>query len=117
MSNLSLQPRIIRVGHAPAYCGMSDRVFNSDIRPFLTEIPVGVQGKAFDRFELDKVLDDYVARYGRAPEMKWEYNQCKKEEPQASGKSKAFGISTKPSTVKDFAKAAARAKNKKPKRC
>lgn len=118
MSNLSLQPRIIRVGQAAAYCGMSDRVFVAEIRPFLTEIPIGVQGKGFDRFEIDKVLDDYVARYGRAPKLSKEQNQCKnkKEEPPASGRLTARGISTRPSTVEDFARAAARAKSMRQKR-
>ena len=80
MNSLSLQPRIIRVGQAPAYCGMSDRIFAAEIRPFLTEIPIGVQGKAFDRFELDQVLDNYLARYGRAPKELKEHNQCKNVE-------------------------------------
>lgn len=117
MASISLQPRLIRVGQAPAYCGMSDRVFESDIRPFLTEIPVGVQGKAFDRHELDKVLDGYVAKYGRAPEIEWENKNCKSVGLQGSGKSMVSGISTRQSTVNDFAKAAKQAKRKKPKNC
>jgi hypothetical protein len=115
VNDLILQPRIIRVGRAPAYCGMSDRVFSAEIRPFLTEIPIGVQGKAFDRFELDRILDEYVARYGRAPIELQGHNQCKNEELPALEKLTGPGISIRPLTVKDFARAAARAKSKKPK--
>jgi hypothetical protein len=39
--------------------------FNSDVRPYVTEIPIGEQGIAFDRLELDRWVDDYVACNGR----------------------------------------------------
>ena len=116
MSNLALQPRIIRVGQAPSYCGMSDRVFEADIRPHLTEIKIGVQGKAFDRFELDEVLNQYIARYGRAPAVKKENDKCNKNERKpvaASMTGKVSGISTSKSQVSEFARARERANAKK----
>lgn len=117
MSNLALQPRIIRAGQAPSYCGMCERLFNAEIKPSLTKIQIGVQGVGYDRFEIDEALDDYIARYGRAPKKgKEEHNQCKNEEPPVSGKLMGSGISTKPSTVRDFAKAARRAKSTKQKK-
>ena len=44
---------------------MCRAVFNAKIRPQLTEITVGVQGIAFDRLELDVVLDQYKSCFGR----------------------------------------------------
>ena len=117
MLNKAIEPRIIRVSQALFYCGMSDRVFNAEIRPFLTEIRIGVQGVGFDRFELDQVLSDYIRRYGRAPTRFMESEQCKNEKNPVAGLSSETisGISTKPSTVSDFAKAVALAKKQKQK--
>jgi hypothetical protein len=39
--------------------------FNSKVRPHLTNIPIGRQGIAFDRLELDAWVEDYVSRNGR----------------------------------------------------
>lgn len=38
--------------------------FNAEVRPALTEIPIGRQGIAFDRLELDRWADDYKRRRG-----------------------------------------------------
>jgi hypothetical protein len=38
--------------------------FNAEVRPYLTEVPIGKQGIGFDRLELDAWLDDYVFRRG-----------------------------------------------------
>jgi hypothetical protein len=48
---LTLLPRIIRFRDAPFYLGMDRRRFNAEVRPYLTEIPIGKQGVAFDRVE------------------------------------------------------------------
>jgi len=37
--------------------------FNSSVRPHLTEIPIGTQGIAFDRLELDAWADEYRSRF------------------------------------------------------
>lgn len=66
---IQLQPRIIRVNKAPVYCGMCKYVFNQEIRPYLREVRIGTQGKGFDRLEMDRVLDDYIERCSRAPEI------------------------------------------------
>ena len=49
MGNGRLLPRIIRLREAPSYLGMDRNRFNVEVRPFLTEIPIGQQGVGFDR--------------------------------------------------------------------
>ncbi len=34
-------PRVIRAKHAPSYLGMSREVFNRDVKPFVTVVPIG----------------------------------------------------------------------------
>ncbi len=58
-------PRFFRLRDAPAYLGMDRNRFNAEVRPYLTEIPIGEQGIAFDRLELDAWADDYIRRNGR----------------------------------------------------
>ena len=54
-----LRPRVIRFRDAPRYVGMDRNLFNAEVRPYLTEIPIGKQGVGFDRLELDAWLDEY----------------------------------------------------------
>jgi len=54
-------PETISVG----YLGMDRNLFNHEVRPLLTTIPIGPQGIAFDRLELGAWVDDCVSRYGR----------------------------------------------------
>ena len=61
----ALLPRIIRLRDTPFYLGMDRNRFNSEVRPYLTTIPIGRQGVAFDRLELDAWVADYVSRNGR----------------------------------------------------
>jgi len=44
-------PRLIRLRDAPYFFGMDKNRFNREVRPFLTEIRVGKQARAFDRLE------------------------------------------------------------------
>ena len=53
------QPRILRFRDAPSYLGMDRNRFNAQVRPCVTEIPIGKQGIGFDRLELDAWVDDY----------------------------------------------------------
>ena len=48
-----LLPRLIRARDAPFYLGMDRNRFHTEVRPALTVVPIGVQGIAFDRLELD----------------------------------------------------------------
>lgn len=65
-SNSSLLPRLVRLRDAPFYLGMDRNRFNAEVRPHLTEIPIGTQGIAFDRLDLDVWVDEYKTRNGRA---------------------------------------------------
>jgi hypothetical protein len=42
-----ITPRYIRFRDAPKYLGMDRDRFNSEVRPYLVEIPIGVQGHRF----------------------------------------------------------------------
>ncbi len=63
--SIVLLPRLVRFRDAPSYLGMDRNRFNREVRPFLTRIPIGRQGIAFDRLELDAWVDDYVSCNGR----------------------------------------------------
>ncbi|MCH8101337.1 MAG: hypothetical protein IIB74_13015, partial [Proteobacteria bacterium] len=60
-----LLPRLVRFRDAPGYLGMDRNRFNAEVRPYLTNIPIGQQGVAFDRLELDAWVEDYISRNGR----------------------------------------------------
>ena len=104
---VTLQPRIIRAGQAPAYCGMGRDIFAKEIRPFVSEIDVGQQGIGFCRLELDAALDEYISRRGRAPAQKWSETLCQKSAVSPFGV--VSGTSTNRLTDKDYAKALDRA--------
>ena len=107
----AILPRIIRFRHAPAYLGMDRNRFNAEVRPYLTELPIGTQGIGFDRLELDAWVDDYIARNGR-PGRKgvstWDAN----EYPASSGGPES-GTSTSGSSGGAFAKALEQLTSKK----
>jgi hypothetical protein len=76
---LSVLPRIIRFRDAPFYLGMDRNRFNTEVRPSLTELPIGTQGIGFDRLELDAWVEDYKSRNGRPGRSKgaksWDANK------------------------------------------
>ena len=65
-------PRLIRLRDAPTYLGMDRNRFNTEVRPALVEIPIGCQGIAFDRLDLDAWVDQYKSRNGRSDQLKGE---------------------------------------------
>lgn len=99
-----LQPRIVRAGQAPAYCGMGRELFSDQIRPFVSVIEMGKQGLGFDRLELDAALDEYISRRGRAPAQKWSNAKCQKT-GMVSALGVAPGTSRNELTDRGFAKA------------
>ncbi|MGO9122900.1 MAG: hypothetical protein ACLQPD_35425, partial [Desulfomonilaceae bacterium] len=60
-----ITPRLIRLRDAPDYVGMDPNRFNAEARPYLTEIPIGKQGVAFDKIDLDTWVEQYKDRNGR----------------------------------------------------
>ena len=65
MTTSNLLPRLIRLKDVSNYIGMDRNRFNSLVRPNLIEIPIGTQGIAFDRLDLDAWIDQYKQRSGR----------------------------------------------------
>ncbi|MCH7821226.1 MAG: hypothetical protein IIA07_04345 [Proteobacteria bacterium] len=76
-ASIALLPRLVRFRDAPGYLGMDRNRFNQEVRPYLTTIPIGHQGIAFDRLELDAWVEDYISRNGRRPKApKLEDDTC-----------------------------------------
>ena len=109
----SILPRMIRLRDAPAYVGMDRNRFNSEVRPDLIEIPIGKQGIAFDRIDLDKWVDDYKDRNGRPGKQKGENKPWDAGKLQVSMKGRGSGTSTKLSEEEEFVRALERVKSKK----
>lgn len=107
-------PRFIRLRDAAFYLGMDRNRFNSEVRSFLTKIPIGKQGIAFDRLELDAWADHYKSSNGRPGRLQGERLWDVVEDRPASSKGRAFGTSTNGSKGNEFAKALARLKLEKP---
>ena len=103
---------MIRFRDAPSYLGMDRNRFNTEVRPTLTEVPVGAQGIAFDRLELDAWVDEYVACNGRPGQKKgistWDVNA----HPDSISAMES-GTSTNSSEAAEFARALDRATSKK----
>ena len=97
-------PRLLRLRDAPFYLGMDRNRFNSEVRPYLTEIPIGEQGIAYDRLELDRWVDEYKSRNGRPGQPKGETPWDAKER-QASLNVGAPGTSINTSMGGEFARA------------
>jgi len=86
--------------------------FNTEVRPYLTEIPIGKQGIAFDRLDLDAWVDQYKSRNGRPGQRKGDQLWDAKERP-ASSCGGRLGISIKSSTDKELKRLLEQAVSKK----
>jgi len=91
---------------------MDPNRFNAEVRPFLTEIPIGKQGIAFDRLDLDAWVDEYIACNGR-PGRKGGKQPWRKEKHGGSSCGRGSGISTSSSEEDEFAKALEQASSRK----
>ena len=60
-----IAPQLLRFRDAPRYLGMDRNRFNVEVRPHVTQIPIGRQGIAFDRLELDARVEEYKSCNGR----------------------------------------------------
>ena len=116
MSNIHFLPRLIRLRDAPTYLGMDRHRFNNDVRPNLTEIPMGTQGIAFDRLDLDAWVDDYIQCSGRpAVTRQRSLEEWDEKNRQVSLKEATTGISTKRSSDAEFERVLAQVTSKKQK--
>ncbi len=98
-----MQPRLIRLRDAPNYLGMDRHRFNKEVRPSLSIIPIGKQGIAFDRLDLDKWVEDYKQcneRPGNRSKRLWG-----EKERRGCLTVKGYGTSTKKYSDNEFAKA------------
>lgn len=99
-------PRLLRLRDAPRYLGMDRNRFNAEVRPYITIIPIGRQGIAFDRLELDAWADQYKSRNGRPAERSTSWDA---ENQPASSYEAASGGSTRESEdTEEWQKAVAR---------
>ncbi|HFL3383411.1 hypothetical protein [Legionella pneumophila] len=90
--------------------------FNNDVRPSLVEIPMGTQGIAFDRLDLDAWVDDYIQCSGRpAVTRQRSLEQWDEKNRQVSLREATTGISTKRSSDAEFERVLARVTSKKQK--
>lgn len=111
-----LLPRLVRLRDAPTYIGMDRHRFNDEVRPGLIEIPIGTQGVAFDRLDLDAWVDDYKRCSGRpAVARQRSMEQWDEKNRQVSSKEVTIGTSIKRSLDAEFEKALVRATSKKQK--
>ncbi|MGZ8942394.1 MAG: hypothetical protein ACXW00_06450 [Methylobacter sp.] len=109
-----LLPRFIRYRDAPAYLGMDRNRFNGEVRPFITAIPIGKQGIAFDRLDLDAWADDYIERNGRPSDQASGGTLWDASERQDYGNAVNTGtLKNKSKELADFSKALARTASKK----
>ncbi|MCE0464844.1 hypothetical protein [Pseudomonas uvaldensis] len=124
----SIAPRFIRFMDAPGYLGMCRDEFNKTVRPNVREFPIGKQGVAFDRIELDEWADAYVASKSiekaanqdnnrpcseRQGELKGGKPWREKRSPVSTRKVES-GKSTRFSEVSDFEKALALVTGRRP---
>ena len=110
---IEILPRLIRLRDASRYLGMDPNRFNAEVRPQLIEIPIGKQGIAFDRLDLDDWADEYKSRNGRPGKQKGENKPWDVRKYQASSTARGSGTSTRLSEEEEFAKALERATSKK----
>ncbi len=95
---LMLLKRFYRLPDAAEYVGMSVFSFNKLVRPFLTEIPIGKQGLAFCRLELDVYAGHHMAANGHPARKEGLWLES---HPASTSGAKSGG-STRLSTVYDF---------------
>ncbi len=110
--SVALLPRLIRLRDVPAYLGMDRNRFNKEVRPSQTEIPIGEQGIAFDRIELDAWVDEYISKNGRRGKRQGTQLWDAKER-RASSSGPVSGTSTNASAEGEFARALARLNSKR----
>ncbi len=108
-------PRFIRLRDAPSYLGMDKNRFNREVRPVLSAIPIGTQGIAFDRLDLDSWADDYKSRNGHPAAQPEREKLWETKERRVSPNAVGSGTSIRGSEEHAFAKALEQATSGTPK--
>ena len=108
-------PRFIRLRDAPSYLGMDKNRFNREVRPLLAVIPIGTQGIAFDRLDLDSWADDYKSRNGHPTAQPEREKLWETKERRVSPNAEGSGTSISSSEERAFARALEQATSSKPK--
>lgn len=109
-------PRLIRLKDAHFYLGMDINRFNSEVRPHICEIRIGIQGVAFDRLDLDEFAEQYKRRNGRPSQHIGETTWDAKNHQDCANEKTVSGISKNSSSEQKFAKALEQATSKKRKK-
>ncbi|MGD9108649.1 MAG: hypothetical protein PVI75_05725 [Gammaproteobacteria bacterium] len=104
--------RIYRLRDAPQYFGMDIHRFNTEVRPYLTEIPIGIQGIGFDVLEMHAWLEHYIACNGRPAKHRRKKLWDAKKYPGFKNDMES-GTLTKKSLDREFVKALELARSKK----
>ena len=110
----ALLPRFIRHKDAPAYLGVDRNKFDAEIRPGLTEIPLGKRSLAFDRLDLDAWADEYKRRNGRSSRKNGKLS-CEQEQKVFKSMTTASVQSTKSIKSAASSRASASSAKKPPK--
>lgn len=105
--SVGIVPRLLRFRDDPRYLGMDHNRFSAEFRPRLTVIPIGRQGIAFDRLELDASVDHQKSCNVRPGQLIGDLTWDRREPPDSSD-AVASGISTSRSEEADFARALAK---------
>jgi hypothetical protein len=92
---MSTDKRGLNCQEAAAYLGVKRRAFERYIRPHLASVKLGTS-VIFDRFDLDRVFEEYKGRSGRPSELKggntvWADQRCGAYTPPTT----VPGVSTK----------------------
>jgi hypothetical protein len=101
---LGFTPRVLRLKHAHIYLGMDKNRFNAEVRPHLTEIPIGKQGVGFDRLDLDAWVDAYKESHGRPGQQKGGKRLWGARKSLVSSNAGKSGISKSDSTARELEK-------------
>ena len=108
-----ITPRLLRFRDASRYLGMDRNRFYVEGRPHVTQIPIGRQGIAFDRLELDAWVEDYKSRNGRPASTSKRRKIMGRKRIPGCVSGPGSGISKNRSSAARFTKALAQAISKR----
>lgn len=110
---MMILPRFIRYRDAPGYLGVDRGRFNTEIRPYLIEIPIGDRGIAFDRLDLEEFADQYKRRNGRLS-RNTKVLLCEQGQKESNPLPITEGLLTKSTGESEYSRASVKLVKKKP---